>query len=149
MADNIIPAGASAQVVRPMQVINKQAMCIIQFFSAKTPFLVCIIFVTTVTTFPAHIRMFNSHGIIPIMQAIKQARLPAVHAHLKRGELRDSFAGIRVFPVHCDQTHDAGTPLPLVTLDRVCLPGARKHILQLAPTPHICVIAWVGHRHPA
>ena len=22
-------------------------------------------------------------------------------------------------------------------------------VLQLTPTPHVCVIAWVGHRHPA
>lgn len=50
IADNIIPAGASAQVVRPMRGINKQAMRFIPFLSAKTPFLVCIIFVTTVTT---------------------------------------------------------------------------------------------------
>ena len=66
--------------------------------------------------------MFNSHDIIPIMQAIKQARLPGIHADLERGYRHRPHVEIHIVLMNAHEPGDAHTPIAFIPLDDGCFP---------------------------
>ena len=82
------------------------------------------------------------------MLGIKQARLPTVHADLKRGKRHRLHVGIHILLMNGDELCDTHAPIAFIPLDDGCFPYSGKHTFQLAAAPHIGVIAWVRYGHP-